>query len=228
MPEKQQHLQHGDNAPLLEDLRPGSHRVYFIFGGINSRIGMPPFEFYETARILDYSKVFFRDFSQAWYQCGLPGIAKDVFELAEFIKSRINELQPREIYFTGNSMGGFAAILFSSILGTGKAIAFSPQSCLSFSKRLGLGDRRWRKKIIRMYCKTMFRKHVYDLPDVMIDNHQDFTIDIHVSAGDQLDIKHATALQHFSQVRIHRHDLGSHDLVRYLRDTGMLASIMAD
>ena len=62
MPGEQQHLKYGDNAPLLEELRPGSRRLYFIFGGINSRIGMLPFEFYKNARILDYSKIFFRDF----------------------------------------------------------------------------------------------------------------------------------------------------------------------
>lgn len=221
-------MKHSDNSPVLEELSPGSDRLYFIFGGIMSGIGMPPFEFYTTAQILGYSKIFFRDFSQSWYQCGLPGIASDVFELADFLKSRINELQPKKIYFVGNSMGGFAAILFSSLLETGKAIAFSPQTCLSFSKRLLMGDPRWTAKIIRMYWTNIRKKHVYDLQDVMTDNYHDFIIDIHVSNIDQLDMKHAYALQHFKQVKIHQYDLGSHDLVKYLRANNMLAAIMAD
>jgi hypothetical protein len=229
MPDNHQDLKHGDNSPVLEELSPGSDRLYFIFGGIMASVDdMLPFEFYKTARILGYSKIFFRDFSQSWYQCGLRGIANDIYDLSVFLKSRINELQPKKIYFVGNSMGGFAAILFSSMLGTGKAIAFSPQSCLSFSKRLRLGDSRWRTKIIRMYGKTIFRKHYYDLQNVLIDNPHDFTIDIHVSRAEQLDMKHALALQQFRQVRIHQYDLGGHTLVRHLRDNNMLASIMAD
>ena len=105
-----------DQAPLLEEILSESERLYFIFGGILNRIdGMLPFEFYASSRILGYSKIFFRDFSQSWYQSGLRGFANDIYELESFIKQRISALQPSKVYFVGNSMGGFAAILFASM-----------------------------------------------------------------------------------------------------------------
>ena len=217
-----------DVAPCLEEIKPGSRRLYLVFGGMASMIGVPPFEFYKTARIIDDSRIFFRDISQSWYQCGLPGMAKDVYELADFIREKIRQLNPAKVYYIGNSMGGFAAILFSALIGHGSAITFSPQTFLSFTERLAHSDARWYWKILRMYYHTVFRRHIYNLRDVLINNDNDFEINIHVSMSDHLDMKHAMALHGFRQVKVHHYAVGGHDLVKYLRNTGTLAAMMTD
>lgn len=41
------------NEPIIKEFNVKSKSLYIFFGGINARIGMPPFEFYNSAKILD-------------------------------------------------------------------------------------------------------------------------------------------------------------------------------
>lgn len=216
-----------NRSPVLEELRPGARRLYFLFGGINSRVGMPQFEFYRSAQILDEHKIFLRDFSQSWYQRGLPGIAADPFELGEYLKSRIAELAPEQVTFVGNSMGGFAAILFASMLGTGRAIAFAPQTFISPGRRLAARDFRWTRQLLPTYAATAFRPHLYDLPSALGKRlSRPSAIDIYYSRHERLDALHAETLAGLESVQLHPRDVGGHMLVRHLRDTGALADVL--
>ena len=220
-------LAHDNRSPVLEELRPGARRLYFLFGGINSRVGMPQFEFYRAARILDEHKIFLRDFSQSWYQRGLPGIAGDPLELGAYLKSRIEELGPEEVTFVGNSMGGFAAILFASMLGVGRAVAFAPQTSISPARRLGLRDFRWTRQLLSTYANTALRPHVYDLPSALGKQLQrPQAIEIYYSREEQLDAAHAELLAGREGVQLHPHHVGGPKRVRHLRDTGVLAGIL--
>ncbi len=89
---------------------------------------MPPFEFYKASGIIDESRMFLRDFSQSWYHAGLLNISSDIDSTAIYIESAISENKPEKIFFVGNSMGGYAAMLFSSLIGKGEVIAFAPQT----------------------------------------------------------------------------------------------------
>jgi hypothetical protein len=214
------------SAPIAEELVSNSGRLYLIFGGIAAGMGMPPLEFYKSFRILNENKIFFRDFSQSWYQDGLPGIGKNVFEVGEFIKGRIATLNPGEVFFIGNSMGGFAAILFASLVGKGTAIAFAPQTFISPVKRLKYCDRRWPRQITNTYLKTALKKHVWDLKRWLINNGKDIKVEIFVSKNDRLDYIHANQLRGLKTVNIYEYDTGGHGLVRHLRDKGKLSDIL--
>jgi hypothetical protein len=216
---------------ILEELIPGSSKLYFIFGGVAAEMAMPPFEFYASARIIEENKVFLRDFSQAWYQNGLPGVGGDLYAIRDFIQENIAELKPEEVFFVGNSMGGYAAILFASLVGQGTAIAFAPQTFISPLKRLRHRDRRWSKQIAGMYLRTAFKAHIWDLK-VCLKPLQDETkreprIEVFVSADDPLDYLHALRLQGLEGVRIHECPVGGHTLVKQLRDEGRLPAILA-
>ncbi len=81
---------------------------------------MPPFEFYKASGIINENKIFFKDFYQRWYHAGLAGISKDIDSTALYIENAINEIDPEKTYFVGNSMCGYAAILFHALLGKGE------------------------------------------------------------------------------------------------------------
>lgn len=216
-----------DQSPVLEELHPGSKRLYFLFGGINARVGMPQFEFYRSAQILDEHRIFLRDFSQSWYQRGLPGIAADAAGIADFLKSRINELEPEEVTFVGNSMGGFAAIMFAAMLGRGHAIAFAPQVTICPQTRLTMGDFRWTRQLLPTWAATVFGDHAYDLAPLLRRSPEGaIRVDIYYSKLERLDARHAEALAGLPSVRLHPHEVGGHMLVRHLRDTGELAEIL--
>lgn len=215
-----------DLSPVLEELHPGARRLYFLFGGINARVGMPQFEFYRSAQILEEHRIFLRDFSQSWYQRGLPGIASNVFEIADFLKSRIDDLAPEEVYFVGNSMGGFAAIMFAAMLGRGHAIAFAPQTTICPQTRLTMGDFRWTRQLLPTWAATVFGKHAYDLEPLIRRSEGAIGVDVYYSNQERLDARHAELLKGLPSVRLHPHNVGGHMLVRHLRDTGMLAEIL--
>ena len=46
----------GDNDPILEEPVDGSQKLFIIFGGIASGIAMPPFEFYQSSKILEANR----------------------------------------------------------------------------------------------------------------------------------------------------------------------------
>lgn len=213
-------------ASILEELVPSSNRLYFIFGGIASEIGMPPFEFYNASRILTENKIFLRDFTQSWYQNGLPGYGRDVFDIAEYLAAKIRQVNPVDVFFVGNSMGGFAAILFATLIGKGTAIAFAPQTFISPFGKLRRLDLRWPKQIAKTYFTTLTKKHIWDLKTLRSANQSMAKIEIHVSTKDRLDLLHARRLRGVSGTTIHEYDVGGHALVRHLRDVGRLAGIL--
>lgn len=130
------------NEPIEIELSKKGDNLYLFFGGILASIGMPPFEFYNSSKIIDQHKIFVRDFSQSWYQNGLPSVSHDIRSTARYLKAQIEVINPEKIYFVGNSMGGYAAILFSNLIDLGEVIAFAPQTFISPHLRMKHKDGR--------------------------------------------------------------------------------------
>ena len=70
-------------------------------------------------------------FNQSRYQPGLRGIGANIYEVVMYIYDPIDEMRPKNVDSLSNLMGGFAAILLSTMLGIGETIAFSPQAFIS-------------------------------------------------------------------------------------------------
>lgn len=208
-------------------LVPGSRKLYLFFGGIAAGIAMPPFEFYNSARILDENKIFFRDFSQSWYHAGLAGITTDLPSTARYIREQIDAIGPDETFFVGNSMGGYAAILFAALTGRGQAIAFAPQTFLSPRLRVVHGDGRWKRQVLNTYLKGLRRPRAWDLRRVLMREKSEQKSTLFVSTDDRLDQIHASHLKGLPNVRIVELSGGGHEVVRTLRDQGKLPAILA-
>jgi hypothetical protein len=106
--------------------------LFVTFGGLAmSMDGIPPFEFCNILnKILpQYDKYFYIDKKQTWYHKGMEGISKNIPETVEYLREKISGYD--KVYFIGNSSGGYAALLFGSLLGVDKILAFQPQTDLS-------------------------------------------------------------------------------------------------
>lgn len=211
---------------MLEEYVEGSEKLYFIFGGVVAGVGMPPFEFCRSSKIVNENRIFLRDASQSWYQNGLFGIGNDIYSVIRFVESKIEQLSPREIFLVGNSMGGYAAILVAAALGKGKVICFAPQTFISLSGKLANLDWRWCRKIVSTYFGSFGKDHVWDVRPLVARCGGRVRIDIFVSSRDRLDCAHAARLREFEQVSIHEFVSGGHGVVRYLRDAGLLPEIL--
>lgn len=212
------------NQFVNEELLPNSDRLYIFFGGISGSIGMPPFEFYQSSRILQYSKLFIRDLNQSWYQRGVAGLGIDAFAIGKYLSKKIAESGATEIIFIGNSMGGYAALLFCAMLKIGRVIAFAPQTFLTAEKRLFHHDERWGKEIDRLLNSTS-QTDILDLKQWIQSNYPTMEAQIHVSTLDALDCLHALELEKFPNIKIYRYEYAGHGLVARLRDDGALARV---
>ncbi len=205
---------------------PGSKVLYFFFGGINAGIAMPPFEFYKASGIINENKVFMRDLSQSWYHAGLQGISKDIDTTALYIKNIIKEINPDKTYFVGNSMGGYAAIIFCTLIGKGEVIAFGPQTFISSDLREKYKDTRNHQKKLKALNLATTNKKVHDLRQMLLRSQSNCKISIFVARDSTLDLNHARHIKECPGVCVFEFDTGGHSLVRKLRNEGKLAQIM--
>jgi hypothetical protein len=209
------------------DLSRNGKSLYIFFGGIAAGIAMPPFEFYSYAKIIDENKIFVRDSKQCWYQNGLGNLSSDIGTTVKLLKEHIDKINPERIYFVGNSMGGYAAILFGALIGRGEVIAFSPQTFISPFLRYKHKDWRWFRQIMLTYCRSFLKDRVWDLRLLLLKMKPRLKISIFVSSSDKLDVIHALHLRAIGNINIFEFEKGGHNVVKLLRDEGKLSLIMS-
>ena len=100
------------------------------FSGMLTSLAMPKAEFFRSLHGADNANIIFlKDFKQIWYQNGLLGLTSDVEETVHYLRTIIPNTTEK-IVTLGTSSGGFAAILFGSLLEAEASISFSPQTFL--------------------------------------------------------------------------------------------------
>lgn len=132
----------------------GAPVLIVAFGGINHGIGVgiPPFEFLRSLSAQGCDTIFVRDPQQAWYQLGIDGVGADVPEIVDWLRQRCRGYA-RSVA-VGNSMGGYAALLFGRLAELDVTIAFNPQTTIAASDRAALDDRRWQPLIERVHAQS--------------------------------------------------------------------------
>jgi len=215
------------NEPVEIELSTNGTNLYIFFGGIAAGIAMPPFEFYNSSKIINENKIFIRDLAQCWYQDGLPGISNDIHSTAKYIQRQIESLKPKKIFFVGNSMGGYAAMLFANLIGEGEVVAFAPQTFISPFLRLIHRDSRWRKQILATYRKSIFKRKAWNLKPLLLRRMGSQKISVFVSKNNRLDYIHALHIKNVSGVNVYEFEGGGHGVVKLLRDEGKLPAIMS-
>ena len=117
---------------IATDLDVESDTLLVIFGGLRGGLGVPLFEFKRTVSKLEmpFKTPFVRDLHQAWYQKGLADITSNVDETRDYLHRVFDAQKPNRIVMLGNSVGGYAAILFACLAGADEVLAISPQTYL--------------------------------------------------------------------------------------------------
>ena len=188
---------------------------------------MPRFEFYNSARILNENTIFIRDLYQCYYQAGLAGISNDINSTVDYLKQEIKQIDHEKLYFVGNCAGGFAAILFSTLLDCGETITFAPLTFIDPINRIKYRDFRNSRKKIKTYLRSFLKRKVYDLkPLLSTSSSKNRNIEIFVGSGYRADYIHSTRLAGIQGVTIHAIKTNIHGVVKVLRDQGKLAQIL--
>jgi hypothetical protein len=113
-----------------EDLK-NPEIIIVSFGGFAQEIGgIQTFEFlrFLETYFKNSSKLFYKDTHRSCYHYGVKGISTNVDQTLEHIKSKIKGYN--KVLFLGVCGGGYAAILFGSLLHVQFVLAFTPPTIL--------------------------------------------------------------------------------------------------
>ncbi|SHE88416.1 Uncharacterised protein family (UPF0227) [Psychroflexus salarius] len=200
--------------------KKGSDVIVITFGGIKMGIGMPRFEFKNILIKYNCDQAFIIDPNQSWYQDGIN--SKPNFES---LKSEIENIirDYKKVIFIGNSMGGFAAIMFGALLNVDRVISFSPQTFISRYRRAYYGDKRWSDQI-----NSIVSKNYLNLKRLLLKTKsKNSTIySIYYSTTDKLDKIHSERLSKLKSCNLYSYSFGGHNLVKSLKDKGILTEIL--
>src|SRR5690554_3142961 len=215
------------NGILIEN--NGSASLLVSFGGIRMGLGMPVFEFYNSLENVPCDKIFITDPNQGWYHKGINSELTDIYKIAGFLKAEIEKAAYTNVCFIGNSMGGYAAMVFGSLLNVPHIIAFSPQTFIDKWNRFFFQDKRWSAQLQRVYGYPQRGREFFDLKKHLNSSSLDFTgnIAIYYSKKDKLDGIHAERLRKFESVNLNPYDFGGHQLIRALKESGQLSGIFS-
>jgi hypothetical protein len=210
----------GDVVP--EEMLIGGHeQVMLAFGGMASRLQMPPAEFGRTFADRQADLIFYKDLQQCWYQRGLLGMTDDVPGTAEHIRRRVAEYGWKRIFTVGTSAGGYAAILFGALVGASRIVAFSPQTLVG-------------PKVFRRFASTDSRQtdidikgRFLDLAKVLEETGFAGRIDLFYGTRNAMDVLAAEWLQRFPCVTLHPVDTASHNSAQKARDEGRFSEIFS-
>lgn len=202
--------------------------LFVAFGGIAQQLSMPPFEFknFLTKNFGDINFIFIRDTEQAWYFNGIEGLSTNMSLNIDGLKMLINQTPHTKTIFLGNSMGGYASILYGALLNVDHVLAFAPQTFVDKVKRAKHSDNRWPQQMKKLHGKYPTHKY-YDLEEL---EAMEFDTDIRVfySPQSKLDTVHANNIKHINNVDIHVEPKGGHGVIKTLKNNGKLAEIIKD
>lgn len=211
-------------SSVRRDYTTDSDVLLIIFSGLKQNpSAIPGFSFVNVTTVLPAKKLFMRDLDKAWFLRGFRGETTNVEQSVEFLKAEVARAGARRVVLLGYSLGGFAALLYGALLNADAVHAFSPQTFLSFWKRLRFRDHRWRRYVWKLHFGNT--RPFHDLR-LILPRSERTQFHIYYAQNSRLDAVHAAYVWGSPGVIHHAYPEGSHRLVTELRDTGELRAIM--
>ncbi len=206
-------------SSIAMDLSYPDKPILIAFGGMVGKISIPPFEFFNMAVGLEINKMFIRDLSQTWYHAGIRGISEDIDGTAAYIKRIIKQSGSKKVAVFGNSMGGYAAILFGVLIRADIVHAFVPHTFINNLFYVISHDK-------LLFTQNNFPCKYFDLKEVIQNHNSEVDINIYYDELSEMDRIHAMHLSTFENVKFHQYQDGRHELVQILRNSGELNKIV--
>ena len=180
-------------------------------------MGIPVYEF-KNFLISNFKChfIFIRDLNQRWY------LDDYIENSVNNIKTNINKINYSKIITIGVSMGGYASILFGTLLNVNYILAFCPQTFINFENRKKYNDTRWENIINKIYSKNI-NKNYYDLS--LLDFSKNTNIKIFYGKLDKLDKIHSLYLNNKNNIIIKECE-GDHSFIKILKVNNKLYDII--
>jgi pimeloyl-ACP methyl ester carboxylesterase len=198
--------------PIWEN---GSRALLVLFSGLLAgNIPNVQYDFASYARRFGSNKLFIRDLDQAWHHYGLRELSEDIDGTARFLRTVIEERDIERTVFLGVSSGGYAALLFGTMLGVQEVHAISPRTYLDLDKRQLYESSTKRALMERLYKSGRAQDRYLDVKEVMASSPGRATkYHIYYSDRHEGDRTQAEHLRQCVGVELHPHERGDHWLV---------------
>jgi hypothetical protein len=215
------------DAPLCLDTRGRSGTMLVAFGGLRGRVGVLPFEFFRATRGIPVKKLFVRDLRQAWYHRGIPEHGSTLMDVADALQALLARERIERLVVAGSSAGGYAALVFGTLLGADSVLCFAPQTTLDLGALAALGDHRWDEYLEPLAAAGALDSRWVDLRAALPSARRADTV-YRVFFDDSLaaDRGHAERLRGLDGLRLYRFHRGGHNVVTGLRDRGVLNTVL--
>ncbi|MDG1279043.1 MAG: hypothetical protein P8O16_17320 [Algoriphagus sp.] len=209
---------------LIEDFND-SKKLVIVFPGLNGKINSPDNIFFLSAGLANYNKIIIYDRTLCLTLSGIDSFFSSFNEMIYYLKTKSKKY--KEILVTGNSGGGFTAILVGYLINADKVVAFAPYTYLDRETVILRND----PGILSM--KRIFNKieNIKDPIDKFknLNNLLEFyngktKFYIHVSRFNKWDSRRASELLGKPGVKIFYHPFKSHAIISSLVNSGLLSS----
>jgi pimeloyl-ACP methyl ester carboxylesterase len=215
------------SAPLSLDMRRRSSTLLVAFGGMRGHVGMLPFEFFKATGSLPVKRLFVRDLRQAWYHRGIPGHGSTVEEVAESLRGLIADRGVERLVVAGNSAGGYAALLFGTLLGADTVLCFAPQTVLDLGVLGEMDDHRWDDRLGALVQAGSLDPRWTDLSAALPPLARSSTaVELYFDASYTPDRLHAERIAALPGVRLRRLEGGAHGVAYEMRQSGQLQRVL--
>jgi hypothetical protein len=215
------------NVPLSLDMDADSRTLLIAFGGMRGQLGMPPFEFFKATGGIPVKRLFVRDLRQAWYHRGIPGHGSTIEAVGESLGELVASHGVDRLVAVGNSAGGYAALLFGTLLGADTVLCFAPQTVLELDVLADMGDHRWDEQLRELVADGGLDTRWTDLRRALPGiRRSDTRYELYFDDSFTIDRLHAERVGELEGARLHRLDGGAHGIAREMRRSGELESIL--
>lgn len=240
-----QRVENATEDVLIDRVVPGE--ILVIAFGFVSWTTRPEFDFFGRLKKLEASsgrhinKILIRDSGNAWYHRKIEGLGAHVDETARRLRELVRDIAPSKIVTIGQSMGGYAAIMYGLLLDAQQIISFGPLSFLDTEQARLYHERRW-LAVMRELEQAPPPSGYYDLAALCRARATAQTA-MHIIFGtkpDQpnstesvnLDAMHAHRLAAAGHCTLYPFPYSGHAVVQHLIDTrkinGLLARLILD
>jgi len=225
-----------DLEPLVDmrigvgrDFAEESTTMFLVFSTIVEGSVPPPFEFLAASSRLHVRRLFLRDVRGIWYQRGIAGLGDSIDVTAASLRAILAEQGTESLTTIGYSAGGYAALLFGTLLGAHRVLAFEPQTCVERAWLTEIGDDRWEAALRRLDGLGGPDARYADLRDAIARDHDRRTrYEVHYNGLFPPDEHHARRLEGMPGVEVVRREPDGRTIVRSLRVDGDLERLFEE
>lgn len=215
-------------VPVCSDMSSTSRTLLIAFGGVAGRIALPPFEFFSMTAKIPVKRLFVRDLHQAWYHHGVPTYGSTIAAVGESLRQLIASERIERLVTVGNSAGGYAALVFGTLLDADKVLCFAPQTTIDPDTLSGMNDQRWTSKLRSLEAAGVLDPEWTDLRRALSEVHcgTNTRYDIYFDESFRADRLHAERLAGIDGVQLHGLQGARHAIAHAMRATGELERVL--